>query len=434
MGKYIAMSTQEVRKHDIISRLADGKINGTEAAKLLGLGIRQIRRLKRKVEKGGIRSLIHASRGKPGNRRIPDEEKEKIAGIISEKYSDFGPTLATEKLEELDGIDRDVTTIRNIMIGKKIWKPKRKREEKHREWRQRKACPGEMLQYDGSYEYWFGNMKTCLLASIDDATGKVCARFDEHEGIVPTFNFWRDYLETYGKPFSVYVDKFSTYSMNHKLAKENPDTLTQFERAMESDLGITVIKANSPQAKGRIERLFRTLQDRLIKELKLRNIKTIGEANKFLAEEFVPKLNAKFMVEARNKTDLHKPLSKAEGNRMDSIFSRQYGRRVNNDFTISYKRSCYQLTKEQPVTVCKGDILTVEERMDGTISFCLRGKNLNHILLPEKPQRVNRGKSAHEWVIPKTAPSITQESQYCPQTHNQEYLKKLTKMSQIGHF
>jgi len=137
-----------------------------------------------------------------------------------------------------------------------------------------------MLQYDGSYEYWFEdrNKKYCLLASIDDSTSKVWAKFDEHEGVKPTFSFWREYIEENGKPYSIYVDKFSTYSMNHKIAKENPDTLTQFERAMK-ELNIAVIHAHSPQAKGRVENLFKTLQDRLIKELRLQNISTIDKAN-----------------------------------------------------------------------------------------------------------------------------------------------------------
>lgn len=214
--------------------------------------------------------------------------------------------------------------------------------------------------------------------------------------------------------------------MNHKLAKENPDTLTQFERAMEKDLGITVIHAQSPQAKGRVENLFGTLQDRLIKELRLNNISTIAEANKFLEEEFLPKFNAKFMVEPRGKADLHKPLSKKEKDKIDSIFSRQNQRVVKNDFTISHQKNCYQLIAEQPVTICKQDIVTVEEWLDGSVHLRLRGKYLNYKLLPEKPNRLNTEKNNLKWVIPKSTAHTPPADHPWRQAFNTEYLKKIS--------
>jgi transposase len=397
------MSLKEVRKYDIIKKVIGKELNGSEAAELLNLTIRHIRRLKKKVKENGIKGLIHGSRGKKSNRRIPDKEKQKIITMLREHYSDFGPLLASEKLEERHKIKRDKGTIRTIMIAEGLWEPKRKKKEKHRAWRQRKASKGEMLQYDGSYEYWFENRseKCCLLAGIDDADGHVWAKFDDHEGVEPTFNYWREYIERFGKPSSIYVDKFSTYSMNHKLAKENPDTLTQFERAMR-ELNIGIIHAHSPQAKGRVEKLFKTLQDRLIKELRLNNISTIKEANEFLEKEFLPKFNAKFMVEPRTKANLHRKLNTREKSRLDSIFSRQYERVVRNDFTISHGNNWYQLEKIQPVTICKRDTVIAEGRMDGSIRFRLRGKYLNYKLLPERPRKLNSGKDKLQWVIAKT--------------------------------
>jgi hypothetical protein len=317
------------------------------------------------------------------------------------------------------------------MIEEKIWKPKQKKKEKHRKWRQRKAHKGEMVQYDGSYEHWFEDRgpKCCLLAGIDDADSEVWAQFDEHEGVFPTFNFWRGYTERFGKPHSIYVDKFSTYSMNHKLAKENPDTLTQFQRAMETGLNVEVIHAHSPEAKGRVENLFKTLQDRLIKELRLKNISTVKEANKFLREEFLPAFNAKFMVEPRAKANLHKKLTKKEINKLDSIFSRQYTRTVRNDFTIQHNKKYYQLLKEQPVTVCKGDKVIAEERLDGSIHFRLRGKYLNYEILPDRPQRINAGRNEHLWVIPKSTAHKPPANHPWRQIAQLEYLKKLTNMS-----
>ena len=430
MDNYITMSQNEIKKYDIIKKLINKELNGSEAAGLLNLTVRHIRRLKVKVNRDGIKGLIHGSRGKPGNRGIPDDEKQKIIALLHKHYSDFGPLLASEKLAERHGIKRDKGTIRSLMIAEGLWKPKRKKEEQHREWRQRKASCGEMIQYDGSYEYWFEhrNEKCCLLASIDDSNSEVWAKFDDHEGVEPTFSYWRGYIERFGKPYSIYVDKFSTYSMNHKLAKENPDTLTQFERAMK-ELNIDIIHAHSPEAKGRVEKLFKTLQDRLIKELRLNGISAIKEANEFLEKVFLPKFNAKFMVEARSKANLHKKLNEQEKNKLDSIFSRQYERVVKNDFTVSHKKSYYQLEKIQPVTICKQDAVTVEERRDGSIHFRLRGKYLNYRLLPEKPSKINSDKSSLEWVIPKSTAHIPPVNHPWRQIAQMEYLKKLTKVS-----
>lgn len=430
MDTNITMSLPEVKKYDVIKKVLNKELNGSEAAELLDLTTRQIRRLKTKVDQNGIKGLIHGGRGKPGNRRLPDKERKRIAELIKQKYPDFGPTLATEKLTELDKVKRSRGAVRAIMIAEGIWQSRRKKKETHRQWRQRRACQGEMIQYDGSYEHWFEERggEICLLASIDDASSQVWARFDDHEGVAPTFNFWRDYLERFGKPNSIYVDKFSTYSMNHKLAKENPDTLTQFERAMK-ELNVGVIHAHSPEAKGRVEKLFKTLQDRLIKELRLHNISTIKEANEFLEKYFLPKFNARFMVEPRSKANLHKKLNEQEKKKLDSVFSRQYRKVVINDFTVSHKKNCYQLEKIQPVTVCKQDRVTVEERMDQTIHFRLRGKYLNYKLLPEKPKKINGGKNNLQWVIAATTAHIPPANHPWRQMAKMEYLKKLTKVS-----
>lgn len=430
MDMNITMSLTEVKKYDIIKKVMSKELNGSEAAELLNLTTRHIRRLKKKVEENGIKALAHGNRGKPGNRRLPDKESKKIADLIRQKYPDFGPTLAMEKLVELDKIKRSRGAIRSIMIDEEIWKPKSKSKETHRQWRQRKASKGELVQYDGSYEHWFEERggEICLLAGIDDADSEVWARFAEHEGVEPTFNYWRDYINRFGKPNSIYVDKFSTYSMNHKLAKENPDTLTQFERAM-AELHIGVIHAHSPQAKGRVEKLFKTLQDRLIKELRLAGISTIKVANEFLEKDFLPKFNVKFMVEPRSRANLHKKLNEQEKKRLDSIFSRQCQKTVMNDFTISHKRNYYQLEKTQPVTICRRDIVTVEERMDQTIHFRLRGKYLNYRPLPEKPKKINGGENNLQWVIPKTTAHIPPANHPWRQYQKIEYLKKLTKVS-----
>ena len=429
MDKHIIMSQKEINRYDIIKKVINKELNGADAAELLNLSTRHVRRIKKRVKEKGMKGLIHGNRGRTSNRKMPDQERQNIISLIKEYYSDFGTLLASEKLEEQHKIKRDKGTVRAIMIEEGIWKPKAKKKEKHREWRQRKASYGEMIQYDGSYEYLFEYRgdKCCLLASIDDANSRVWMKFDEHEGVVPTFNFWREYIERFGKPYSIYVDKFSTYSMNHKLAKENPDTLTQFQRAMEKGLNVKIIHAQSAQAKGRVEKLFKTLQDRLIKELRLNNISTMKEANKFLEEYFIPKFNVKFMVEPRTKANLHKKLTKQEVNKLDSIFSKQYQKTVRNDFTITHDKNYYQLTDNQLVTICKQDKVIVEERMDKSVHFRLRGKYLNYKLLPEKPKKINADKV--NWVIHKTTAHKPADNHPWRQIAKLEYLKKLTKVS-----
>lgn len=425
---FITMSVKELDRFQVIKKLVAQHINGTAAASLLGLSIRQVKRLKAKVLQNGAKGLIHQSRGKIGHNHLPSSERQKISDLVQKNYYDFGPTFAAEKLSHLHHINRDPKTIRQIMIDEGLWKPKIKKAASiHRVWRERKSCYGEMIQFDGSYELWFENrgMKYCLLAAIDDATGKIVfAKFAAHEGVFPVFAFWRQYLVKNGKPRSIYLDKFSTYNLNHQLARENSDTLTQFERAAEN-LHIELIKANSPQAKGRVERLFRTLQDRLVKELRLENISSVAEANIFLEEKFIPEFNFKFAVNPRNKTDLHQKLVAREKKGLAGIFSRQIERTVQNDFTVGFKNQWYQLTEEQIATICKKDKVIVEEQEDGTIRIRLRGKYLNFIILPERPKKSNE----RNWVLPAGKSKSHKPPANHPWRNQNLYSKKLTTMT-----
>lgn len=437
---YITMTKREIKRYDLIKKLISKEINGTEAAEVLDLSVRHTKRLKAKVRKQGAAGLVHASRGKSGNRKIPEHEKQKIIRLLHKQYADFKPGLATEKLTEKHGIIRDPKTIRHIMIAERLWKPKRKKENTHRAWRQRKAHFGEMIQFDGSYEHWLedrgGTGEMCLLAGIDDATGIITkAKFATDEGVFPVFGFWKEYIAAHGKPYSIYVDKFSTYKMNRRTAVENHDTKTQFERAM-SELNIEPITAHSSQAKGRVERLFHTLQDRLIKEMRLANISTKEEANKFLAKEFLPKFNARFSVEPRSQPNLHKKVNRTEIKKLESILCRQYKRTVRNDWTVSYHKQWYQLSKEQVVRVCKKDQIIVEERLDGTIHFRLRGKYLDCELLPERPQNAHKKR---DWVIAagqKPVPKSKRKSNWKPAANHPWkrqfiYTNKLTQSVQV---
>jgi transposase len=387
------MSNQELDRYDIIKRLIRGDLNGTEASELIGLSIRQTKRLKATVKRFGIKGIAHGNRGKKSNRRLPDKERKKIIELLHKHYPDFWPTHASEKLNEVHNICHDPKTIRQIMIDEGLWKLKKIKKKEYREWRQRRPHYGEMQQFDGSYHNWLEDRtigKQCLLLSIDDATSKIThAKFDEHEGVFPVYDFWLEYLQIHGKPMSIYMDRFSTYSMNHKLAKENPDTLTQFQRAMR-ELRIEPILAQSAEAKGRVETVFGTLQNRLVKEMRLKKINTVKQANEYLKKEFIPWYNIKYSVQARTNTDLHNKLITKERNKLSSIFTKQEIRIVQNDFTISYKTNWYQLSKQQPVTVQKKDKVTIEEKRDHSINIRLRGRYLNYKLILKGQKQIKR--------------------------------------------
>jgi hypothetical protein len=399
---FITMKDTELEAYRIINRLIEKQINGTIAAKLLGLSVRQTKRLKARVLKEGAQGILHRNRGKESNRKIKSAILEKAKKILKENYSDFGPTFATEKLEEIHKIKMSVESMRTIMTGEKLWKPKTRRENgEYRTWRPRMECYGEMQQFDGSYHKWFEDRggELCLLASIDDATGKITrAVFEDNEGVHAVFRFWKSYVEKLGKPLAVYLDRYSTYKVNHKSATDNHELLTQFQRASK-ELGIRLISAYSPQAKGRIERLFGTLQDRLVKELRLRGISDIETANKFLEEVFIPEFNAKFAVVPTKADDLHRPLSESEKSIIPSIFSIRSERKVNNDFTIQFKNQWYQLEKVQPITVLRKDTVTVEERQGGTIHLGMRNKTLAYCVTAVRPEKEKTTVTA---LVPRT--------------------------------
>jgi len=408
----ITMTTREAERLVIINNLIAKKINGTDAAKQLNLSVRQAKRLKAGVIKKGIRGIIHKLRGRSSNNKIEKGLLKEIKKIIRKNYPDFGPTLAAEKLMEIHKINLGVTTVRNLMIREEFFKPKRKKQKaEHRSWRERKECYGEMEQFDGGYHFWFEkrNGEVCLLAAIDDAKGEITKlKFAQNEGVEEVFRFWKEYLEAKNKPVAIYLDKFSTYKVNHQNAADNHELLTQFQRAC-NDLNINLISAHSPQAKGRVERLFETLQDRLVKELRLRNISNIETANKFLEEEYIADFNKRFAVIPAKDTNLHRPLTEHDRKNIDKIFSIQSQRQVKNDFTVQFKNNWYQLNEIQPTTVYKKDSVLIEERLDGSIHLSKKEKYLNFKKLPARPEKVKTNLAAitprkSDWIPPVNHP------------------------------
>lgn len=388
----IAMTPKELSRYETIQRLIKKEINGTVAALQVGLSVRQVKRLKARIAEQGPVGLVHQSRGRPGNRKMDESKAKEIERIIRKKYNDFGPTFASEKLLENHGIEVNKETTRQIMIKANLWTPRLKKKQKQfRKWRQRKERYGEMEQFDGCYHKWFEDRSDscCALASIDDATGKLTGlEFTSWEGVKNCMQFWKNYAEEKGKPISIYLDRHSTYKQNQRSVFDDEKQLTQFTRVMQEELGIRIIHARSPQAKGRIERLFDTLQDRLVKELRLAGISTIEEANKFVKRTFIPKFNSKFAVAPTRKGDLHKPLTVYEKQNFDKIFSIKNYRVVNNDFTIKFNGMWYQLEKDQPILVRQKETVCIEERLSGQMLITLRNKILNYRALPERPKRI----------------------------------------------
>ena len=380
------MSEKELDRAGILQQVVDKKLTQAIAARSMGLSDRQLRRLMVRYRAAGAAGLAHRSRGSPSNNHLSQALKDRVVELVRTKYPDFGPTFASEKLEERNGIKIGHETLRGLMITAEIWKPK-KRKNPHRTRRERRACYGDMEQFDGCRHDWFegrlpGGAWATLLASRDDANNTVRAQFVAYEGTAPVMAFWGDYFRAYGKPQNIYLDRHSTYKVNAKNALDDDAMLSQFERAMKQ-LHVEVIHANSPQAKGRIENLFGTLQDRLVKELRLANISDIESANQFLQTVFLPAFNKRFCVEPAATADVHSKLHSSED--LEAILSVHSERRINQDFTIRFKSQWLQLDKVQPTLVLPGKRVVMEERLDGGVHIRLKDNYLAYQKLGSKP-------------------------------------------------
>ncbi len=364
MTELLTMSKKELNRLPIIESVAKRKMTQVEAASQLGLSDRQVRRIVVNFSKLGPAGLIHHLRGRPSNHSYPQEIKDRAVSLVRDKYSDFGPTLAAEKLAEIDDIKIDHNLLLKEMIKAGLWQAK-KRKVRHRSWRERKEHFGELVQFDGSHHDWFEGRgeRAVLLATRDDANNLISARFYQFEGTMPVFDFWQRYIKRLGKPKAIYLDNHGTYKINHKIALDE-NTLTQFGRACE-ELDIELVYAKSPQAKGRIENLFGTLQDRLTKELRLKGVSTIKEANAFLDKEFLPKFNQRFALVAKKRADFHQPLTIKDN--LVKSFSIKSERLISNDFTISFKNQWYQLERRQPKLVLPRSKVIIEERLNGEV-------------------------------------------------------------------
>jgi len=390
MEQTLTMSNREIDKLKVINNVIIGKLTWDEAGSQLALSDRQIGRLCIRVRKEGNAGIIHGLRGKPSNNQLKPGLLEKAMKLVKSKYSDFGPTFANEKLFEIHKIVLSTPTLNHAMTKEGLWKP-RKSKSSHRDWRPRRSCVGELVQLDGSDHDWFeGRGPRCvLLVFIDDATSRILyACFISVEDTLNLMAAAKSYLLINGRPMFWYVDKDSIYKINRQASIEeqlrDEQPLTQFTRAMK-ELGVEVINADSPQAKGRVERGFGTHQDRLVKELRLAGISNMEDGNIFLAEVYVPKHNARFAVAPENNTNVHRPLLKSHC--LEEILSLRTERTIANDYTVRKDNQFFQLLADQPVRVKPKDKLLVEIRLDGSRHMRFKGWYLNFKSIAKPPYR-----------------------------------------------
>jgi len=385
MDKLLTMSNQEITRLEAMQRIKDKRLTQKEAARMLNLSVRQIKRLYRAYKGKGAKGLISARRGELSNHRLDGQVQQQALDLLKEKYEGFGPTLAHEKLTEVHGVEMSRESVRKLMIVEGMWKPKRAKQPTVHQMRERRACLGDLVQIDGSDHAWFEDRgpKCTLLVYIDDATGQLLELW-----FVPDETFFayceasRHYFERYGKPVAFYSDKHGIFRVNQPRPLGLSSGLTQFGRAMQ-ELDIQIICANSPQAKGRIERANQTLQDRLVKELRLRVISDMQAGNAYLPE-FQEDFNRRFAVAPRSTHDAHRPLLKTEN--LDVILTHQETRTLSKNLTVQSNKVVYQIQSDRPDYTLRNAQVTVCENAKGDVTILYNNKPLSYTIY-HKPTR-----------------------------------------------
>lgn len=384
------MSRKELDRLQMMTRIAEKRLTRTRAAELLGMSERQVRRLYAAYQAHGPAGLASSKRGRPSHRRLPQATRDQALALIREHYGDFGPTFACEKLVEVHGLRVGVETVRLWMVEAGIWLPRSRRARRSYQPRERRACVGELVQIDGSRHAWFEDRgPACtLLVYIDDATSRLEElRFAQSESTYDYFEATRSYLESHGKPVAFYSDKLSVFRVAKGDTAAGGAGLSQFGRAMD-ELNIDIICANSPQAKGRVERANRTLQDRLVKELRLRGICDMVAGQAYLPE-FKADHNRRFARLPQNSFDAHRPMRDHEV--LDEIFTVQDRRKVSGGLTLNHKRVLYVLEDTVENRKLRGHHLTVHENQDGEITIRHAGRVIRHRAHAKDEARISQG-------------------------------------------
>src|SRR6266478_406292 len=382
----LLMSQKERKRLVVLEQVKAEQLTLVGAAEVMEVSYRQAKRIWQRYRKVGDEGLVHRSRGRPSGRRKPEAERAKVLGRYAQRYGDFGPTLAAEKLQE-EGFKIDHETLRRWLLAAGKWKVGRPRQQ-HRQWRERKECFGQMVQLDGSHHNWFEGRaeKAVLMVMIDDATSRTYAQFFEEETTRACFDMIEQWGRKDGLPQSLYVDRDSIYrcervaTVAEQLAGEEPRT--QFGRAMEQ-LGVKLILANSPQAKGRVERRNAVFQDRLVKELRLAGISDMAGANEYLRKKFLPVMNRRWTVAPAQEADVHRPLPQ----QLDVILSWEEERVVQRDWTVVCAGQWYQIDKAHEPLSLAGRKVTVRTRRSGKVELVYEGKVLRAKALAGRPEQ-----------------------------------------------
>ena len=423
----IRMSRKEIDRLMILRGVIHGEVKQVMAAEILGLSERQVRRVVKRIREEGSEGIIHHNRGRPSMRKMSDETVGEIQRLIKKRYRGFGPTLSSEKLREREGIEVSREKLRQLMLEAGLWQRARRRKKVH-VWRERKAHCGQMVQMDGSHHHWLEGRgpKMVLMGYIDDATSHFFGRFYDYEGVYPAMDSLERYIRRYGRPVSLYIDKHSTNKTTRQPSLDEmlqgQSAATQVERACR-ELGIEVIHAGSPQAKGRIERSFRTHQDRLIKEMRLEGISTLREANKFL-DLYLPLHNQKFAIQPLERKELHRKLP--PGIKYRDILCLKKKRTITNRYTIKWKNREFLL--ERPNAAMRRRKVEVREHFDGQIEIIFNGRRLKYQEITEKTKRkkpqlqaMHKNHRKDKYIPPPDHPW----RRYNPSLHYNSYLEKI---------
>lgn len=399
------MSQKERKRVGLLASVKAGELSLVEAAEVLGLGYRQTKRVWRRYEREGDAGLVHRLRGKPGQRRKPPDLRAQILARYAARYADFGPTLAAEYLAQ-EGLAVDHETLRRWLLAENK-RTVRRRRQRHRQWRERKPCLGAMVQLDGSHHDWFeGRRGPCvLMVMVDDATNRLRAQFFEEETTRASYDVFEGWVHKDGLMQSLYVDRDSIYrceglgSIAEQMAGKAPQT--QFGRAMEQ-LGVELILAHSPQAKGRVERMNGVLQDRLVKALRLAGISDLARANEYLAKTYLPEHNRKFAKEPASAADAHRGVPRG----LNEVLSWEEERVVQRDWTVQHKGKRYQLDQQHEALSLAGRKVTVRVLRDGTVQMERRGVRLKWQEVARRAERAaaetKRGCEAERKAEPKS--------------------------------
>ena len=378
MDKLLNMSAKELSRLEVMQKLSEKRMSQKEAGRMLNLSTRQIKRLLRAYRQKGATGLVSKHRGRKSNHCLGEAVKKQALNLLKTKYKGFGPTLAHEKLVEKDKLQLSDESVRKLMIEEGLWKPRKAKKVVAHQLRERRACFGELVQIDGSPHDWFeGRAEPCvLLVFIDDATGKlVQLRFTERESFFSYAQAAEDYFRRCGKPVAFYSDKLGVFRVNQPSAGSS-DALTQFGRAMQ-ELDIQIICANTPQAKGRVERVIQTLQDRLPKEIRLRGISSMADGNTYLPE-LMDDLNRRFAVDARSDVDVHRPLTAKDD--LTRILTWQETRTLSKNLTLQFEKVVYQIQTERPTYALRQAQVTVCLNAHNEVTILYHGKPLPYTI------------------------------------------------------